>query len=628
VTDAQELVLSTGNPPQVGRVVAEADRELTIRWADGRETKAKAGSAAYRRVRPGGVTEMYATAPDHFQEAFSERPLDVFVAALAESRDEAKAADLSHRISSLGLEEAAVKAAWTKVKPKFDKHPHVIKGEARGSYRWSETAQDPLGWIDTLTRLQALKQLTQSKNTEPEAERLDARLASLVDEPWSQADAMLAWGAGRRDDLPGPLDAGEAELDDKSIALILQRAENEHRQDVLTYLALTGRGRAANAALMALDEAGRVALAIDAFTRLASDDPSSVAGATAFLDRFSSLPEHVGPTVVAVALAARLDGGLAVDQAGLDVLDRFLEPSRADIDLLRDTVRAQDRLPPSVLGRGRIARGSFRLRLLTAVLGTQHEPALSVSKTWQGLGLDQLVDLIESAHPLTGPLLDSDGAPGVEIATSWLRRQAQARVAVGGALQWPATLLAAVPQELLASLVERARSEDPLARELLRDPALPAAEARLVEQEAAFALRLEHAARERDEALAELDSVTKRLQWAEDRLRGTRSETEGAYLAQMRQAQIDAVRALAGVLDRVFEADQGGTAWRAALEAARGFGVVLLGTVDETVGFDASRHEVVGGATGTQVVVRRPGYAWISKDENIVLVRALVTPAP
>jgi hypothetical protein len=627
VTEAQELVLSTGNPPQVGRVVADVDRELTIRWADGRETRAKAGSASIRRVRPGGVTEMYASAPESFADTFSERPLDVFVAALAESREEAKATELAHRISALGLDENAVKAAWTKAKAKFDKHPHVMKGEARGSYRWSETAQDPLGWIDALTRLQVLKQLTQNKNTDAESERLESRLASLAEDPWSQADSLLAWGAGRLDELTGALDPGEAELDDKSIALVLQRAETDKRQDVLGYLALTGRGRSATTALMALDEASRAELAIESLERLTSDDAPRVAAATGFLDRFSAIPELISPGIVSAALAARLAERLAVDSAGLQVLDRFLEPSRADIDLVRGAIQRRERLSPSILGRGRIEQGSFRLRLLTAVLTTPHEPALSQMTTWQGLGLDQLEDLVDMAHPLTRPLLESAEAPGAVIAASWLRAQSKARVALGRALAWPSPLLAAVPQELLTSLVESSRSEDPLTRELLQDPALPAAEARLLEQEAAFALQLEHAARERDEALAELDSTTKRLQWAEDRLRGTRSEAEGAYLAQMRQAQIDAVRALAGVLDRVFEADPGRTVWQAGLTAARGFGVTPLGAVDETVAFDANCHEVVGGAAGSQVVVRRPGYEWNSEDENIVLARALVTPA-
>ena len=46
----------------------------------------------------------------------------------------------------------------------------------------------------------------------------------------------------------------------------------------------------------------------------------------------------------------------------------------------------------------------------------------------------------------------------------------------------------------------------------------------------------------------------------------------------------------------------------------------------ETVTFDRRRHEPIGPpiADGARVVVVRPGYAWKTADENVLVARAVV----
>ena len=116
----------------------------------------------------------------------------------------------------------------------------------------------------------------------------------------------------------------------------------------------------------------------------------------------------------------------------------------------------------------------------------------------------------------------------------------------------------------------------------------------------------------------------------ERRLRSGYVEGRTAQEAMQRQAQVRAVRALAAVVSEVEELAVAGAGAGVLAERTRAlalaFGLVAIGRAGERIPFDATRHEPIGTAPaeGEWVTVVRPGYAWVTGDEELLLQRAQV----
>jgi len=133
---------------------------------------------------------------------------------------------------------------------------------------------------------------------------------------------------------------------------------------------------------------------------------------------------------------------------------------------------------------------------------------------------------------------------------------------------------------------------------------------------------------ERD-AEARTAAANDRVQRLERDLRAAASATTGLRDSQIRQARIDAMRALADLAAFVGGAldSQPSERIRARVTAILGRqGVQPLGSPGVVEMFDPDRHDVVGApaVAGASVVVRRAGYIWKTPDEAIVLARAIV----
>jgi hypothetical protein len=100
--------------------------------------------------------------------------------------------------------------------------------------------------------------------------------------------------------------------------------------------------------------------------------------------------------------------------------------------------------------------------------------------------------------------------------------------------------------------------------------------------------------------------------------------------ARRRQAVLDGVRALAELASEVEELTANEASGRALIHRVRGrvklSGLEPIERAGETVTFDRRRHESIGPpiADGARVVVVRPGYAWKTADEDVLVARAVV----
>jgi len=114
----------------------------------------------------------------------------------------------------------------------------------------------------------------------------------------------------------------------------------------------------------------------------------------------------------------------------------------------------------------------------------------------------------------------------------------------------------------------------------------------------------------------------------ESREDGRRESREAA--ARRRQAVLDGVRALAELASEVEELTANEASGRALIHRVRGrvklSGLEPIERAGETVTFDRRRHESIGPpiADGARVVVVRPGYAWKTADEDVLVARAVV----
>jgi hypothetical protein len=110
--------------------------------------------------------------------------------------------------------------------------------------------------------------------------------------------------------------------------------------------------------------------------------------------------------------------------------------------------------------------------------------------------------------------------------------------------------------------------------------------------------------------------------------------TDGGYdveaAARRRQSLIDGLRALAELASEVEELAVNEASVRAMVHRVRSrvklAGLEPIGRAGETTAFDRRRHELIGppARDGAPVLVIRPGYAWRTPHEDVILARAVV----
>jgi hypothetical protein len=100
--------------------------------------------------------------------------------------------------------------------------------------------------------------------------------------------------------------------------------------------------------------------------------------------------------------------------------------------------------------------------------------------------------------------------------------------------------------------------------------------------------------------------------------------------ARDRQTVLDGLRALAELASEVEELTANEASARAMVHRVRGrvklSGLEPIERAGETVPFDRRRHELIGppARDGAPVLVVRPGYAWKTPNEDVIVARAVV----
>jgi hypothetical protein len=101
-------------------------------------------------------------------------------------------------------------------------------------------------------------------------------------------------------------------------------------------------------------------------------------------------------------------------------------------------------------------------------------------------------------------------------------------------------------------------------------------------------------------------------------------------MARGRQTEIDGLRALAELASEIEELTVNEASGRALIHRIRGrvklAGLEPIERAGETIPFDRRRHESIGAPVrdGAPVLVIRPGYAWRTPTEDVLISRAAV----
>lgn len=270
-----------------------------------------------------------------------------------------------------------------------------------------------------------------------------------------------------------------------------------------------------------------------------------------------------------------------------------------------------------------------RSRLLWAAMRVDPDSVRSPA-TW---GTATTVnDLVELSTRSPDDALLADPWVSAQIAGPILLAEVRAlstRRELARALSWPNQLLRMVPAPQLATLVRRASERDPDLRgavEVLSgSPEIERLRARIFE--------LEREAGDARQEAAEARAAEAHARAAEERSfrRAAAAERQqvSASQGELRQAQIDGIRALVQVLALGARLD-GGILFSEGLDRlraeARIVGVSVRGVVGTTDKYDPTEHELLGGERAEMVEIREPGYQFDGPGGPVVLRRAVVVP--
>jgi len=206
-------------------------------------------------------------------------------------------------------------------------------------------------------------------------------------------------------------------------------------------------------------------------------------------------------------------------------------------------------------------------------------------------------------------------------------RDADRRLGIGRILSWPAALFDLVGANEIVGAVRRVATSDPslghVVVVLAQEDRLGRLEAELNDLRETSTRAVEAA----DQARSDMQAALRAQEAAFVRA----SEAEQAQLqastGEIRQAHIDALRAVADVLATLGRLGGSGTAADAlqdALTAAARHGVRAIGSSNAVVPYDNSRHECLGPLNSESVLIKEIGFEFDDFDGPVILRRAAV----
>lgn len=435
--------------------------------------------------------------------------------------------------------------------------------------------------------------------------------------------------------LKHPLASGVAlaTLSEETIAAAIARASTHER---LAFLALPRPSKS-------IDAIDPVALAgtgaADELLNRAASEYSTDRGATR-----ADIPRALAwivQRVVSTAEAGALNLATILRIGALDLPETSRDRAELVADALARCVTSlgsdgwlgvapADRISVALRATSASPAGA-RSRVMQAVHGVDPSAILNPI-WWKGITID---DLLSADR---GPLSKVFSDP--RVAEAIVRPLYRAALEDVGTRRRLMDLLGAPPpvaqtaddDDVARALARVATGSDGLLRSWLVKVRDDAGRASLESTIVGLSRQLESAREDAARANATTSEVEARLHVLEDRLRDAGATSDKLRDSQVRQIQIDTIRAFATLASFVARAirDQRADRMLGRIEAmAERQGLASLGAVGQIVPYEPAKHDLVGPSleAGESVVVRQSGYTWVGPDGEIVLVRAEVEAA-
>jgi hypothetical protein len=267
---------------------------------------------------------------------------------------------------------------------------------------------------------------------------------------------------------------------------------------------------------------------------------------------------------------------------------------------------------------------------LIAALHRRLGDAMATSDWWTGVAFGDLIETGEGIlNPVwSDPLVASSVVRPIVAATTLAARTRRALAQVIGA---PAVIADQVDAEELRIAWDRVGSVDARASSWLgavrRDDSRQRLERDLAEARAS----VRALSAERDKAAREQTDLAKRIARLESMLQEAHGSTRGMTRHEARQHMIDALTPLAELAVEAETLAVSGAPADLLVEKVRSavarHGLQPIGRSGSSVSYQPSIHDVLAAPPreGSAASVLRPGYTWQSANEEVVLMKALVS---
>ncbi|MHA6670224.1 nucleotide exchange factor GrpE [Homoserinimonas sp. A447] len=677
----------------VGRVISSPAQTLkVVDWGDGNPVEVKLGPE-FAPARAGSVRYLQYTRPDMLKELLTNDPKRLFVLVLAELRKATTAKDLITAVASHDLDRGRVSAVWKKIGPTFHELSGVERSHAKTpTYKWSRSEipyvavenlvpETPLS-MPSISAAEVKLESIDDSSQDPPIERdvpdqqapirdmgtgnLPKAMERFLQEPSevSRGEIRSAMsgevGVGTKlllstllgEDL-NIADADSSELAERPIRVAIDipplnttiinglLAKSPEPRETLWPVLLAHSGAARSQ--LKDDPSFRDWLQSPAFAKTTSAMMREVN--TAAPD--SLLAERlIGAMNLALASSKNL--GALSDPALAEMLDGISAVESRESDQLRSSlakvlVERWKQEPLSGLQRAelelfhaRLARGIRPMPFegrggrssLTAAVFRRDPKEASKARWWVGFDFAALADVgdgVLSQALNSDEILRSVVVPVVERELD----AATTRRGLMNILAASSTVAGVVTGERVDKKLREIASVDSRVdswRQALRQAAyVEQLEVKLreAESDAARARTSEAEARDREVGLQGAnDLLTSKLAQASTAHSGIRNQ-------ELRQAQIDAVRALAQAASLVeseiskLESQEMVTRLQSFLARQ---GVEKIGSAGSVEPFDPERHDAPGARpdVGEPAHVVRSGYNWRTPEEEVLLMKARV----
>lgn len=536
----------------------------------------------------------------------SVSPATVVLETLRRTGDWVRTSDARIRLADADM--ALTDAEWATLRASLAFHPHVLCRSNLG-WKWTEVPTDHFAPLRVLRPKQALREYLKSKLPPAAQDILRGVIGSGVGE-LSSFESAAAVAIGVSEALPGTLtrDQVPIALDER----ILAKA----------WTVLAPKASAGRAGISA-DDRRQLHIRLVAVPRKSA----TADRAAKHLDL--DYAEDVSYVAAGLWESLLADSGSVTDLSAVtddDLTAGALRVARFTADVLRKDRSATGGDPPSF--RDDMTASASRLMALHA----EGQPRVEAIIGW----IEVVLGPIRTSGAPEGQHTAETAPTPMSVysaeSESELRRRldkADAEIAL------KTGQLARLNERLAAATAENSRLQDRL-RSLGRqlgevEDTLAAVREELSDMES-DKTRLKTRSDEWSGKYAELEI---RMRQRDQELQESRRAARGASTAQLRQARIDVLRALGGVLlDLEAQAAQRGPGsevsdvYRRVEAASATSGIRLLAVRGETVAFtsDSCRPSSGSPAAGDPVLVERPGIVWRTSDDYAVLEPALVAP--